>query len=1005
MKLKFAIIALAMICVHNVQAQNKTIKGVVSDMAGMPIPGVNVTVEGGTNSTSTDFDGSYTLKDVNPSSKLVFSSIGLNTQTKEVGNQTTINVKLQESSQTLKEIVVVAYGSQKRAVVTGAISTVTAKDIAAIPVTNAESALQGRAAGVTVVSNGSPGSTPTVLIRGLGTLNNNAPLYVIDGVTAGNLSGISPNDIESMSVLKDASTAALYGSRGFNGVIVVTTKKGKKGIGQMNFNTYSGVQMVTKRYDLLSTPQYLKFASDIGVSIPRPAEIFANNTDYQDEIFQTGYIRDYNLSFANGTETSSSRYSAEYLGQEGSIIGTGFERYSFRANNSQTLGKITLGSNIGISFGKQNPERSSGGRTLIEHAIKAAPYLPVYNPENLGGYQGPTTAIDGQDAENPVRVQNLGYQYNKTLGIIGNIYGELEIYKGLKFRSQVALDYFTSNGRSFIPAFRDDNIPGVTTHGQSYSTTGRNLAQGQSIVFNNSLTYKTTIADKHNVEAIGLIEKSESKYESMGAGSKNLITNEIDQLNSANVLGLGSGNSATNRLGYIARVNYNYDEKYIMEASGRRDGSSRFGENFRWGTFYSLALGWNIAKEKFMENSGVSTLKLRASVGTTGNDEIGDYQYSGTLSSNYVYPIDGAAGTGTTLGSLPNPNLKWESKKGSNLGLDFGFFENHLTGSVEYFDNKSSDILFAVPLDPSLGSPGGSQFANIASIKTNGYELTLGYNDTQGDFTWSANFNFGTSKNEVLQLAPGVDEVVAGDPFKAGGASISRITVGDPLFYMYGLVSDGIYQNQAEVDAVFTKNPGQKVVQPGDIRFKDLNGDGDITSDDRAKIGNQTPDFTYGLNLSAAYKGFDFNCFITGVQGNDIFNTNLYDLQGMTRLFNSSTAVLDRAIVANGVVTNPNATIPRALGAIQNTGVSDRFVEDGSYTRFKNITIGYTLPSQAVSKFLSKVRVYASAQNLITITDYSGLDPEIGGGNYNTGVDRGNYPQPKSILMGLEVGF
>jgi TonB-dependent starch-binding outer membrane protein SusC len=1005
-KLKFSIIALMLICTHNMMSQTKTIQGAVTDVAGLPLPGASINVEGTKNGTTTDFDGKYSIKNVTAASKIIFSFVGSVSKTITVGEQSTINVVLLESRENLKEVVVVvAYGSQKRTLVTGAVSTVTAKDIAAIPVTNAESALQGRAAGVTVVSNGSPGNTPTVLIRGLGTLNNNSPLYVIDGVVTGNLSGISPNDIESMSVLKDASTAALYGSQGFNGVIVVTTKKGKKGAGQVNFNTYSGVQMVTKRYHLLNTPQYLKFASDLGVSIPRPASIFANNTDWQDEIFQQGFMNDYNLSFSNGTDTSSSRYSAEYLGQEGAVIGTKFERYSFRANNSQTLGKLTLGSNMSISFGKQDPERSAGGRTLIEHAIKAAPYLPVYNPANLGGYQGPTTAIDGQDAENPVRVQNLGYQYNKTLGIIGNIYGELELYKGLKFRSQISLDYYTSNGRSFIPSFRDDNIPGVTTHGQAFSTTGRNLSQGQTIVFNNSLDYKTTIADKHNLEAIVLVEKLESKNESMGAGSKNLITNEIDQLNSSNVLGLGSGNSATNKTGYIARINYNYEEKYILEMSGRRDGSSRFGSNFRWGNFYSASVGWNIAKEKFMENTGVNTLKLRASVGTTGNDKFDDYQYSGTLSSNYVYPIGGAAGTGTTLGSLPNPNLKWESKKGTNIGLDFGFFKNHFTGSVEYFDNKSSDIIFAVPLDPSLGSPGGNQFANIASIKTNGYELVLGYNDNQGDFTWSANFNFGTSKNEVLQLAPGITEVIAGDSFKAGGASISRITVGDPLFYMYGLVSDGIYQNQAEVDAVFTKNPSQKVVKPGDIRFKDLNGDGDITSDDRANIGNQSPDFTYGLNLSAAYTGFDFNCFITGVQGNKIFNTNLYDLQGMTRLFNSSTDVLNRAIVVNGVVTNPNATIPRALGAIQNTGVNDRFVEDGSYVRFKNITVGYTLPNKAFSKYFSKLRIYASTQNLITITKYSGLDPEIGGSNYNTGVDKGNYPQPKSILMGLEVAF
>jgi TonB-linked SusC/RagA family outer membrane protein len=1006
MKLKFAVFAIFILCTQNLIAQNKTIKGVVTDASGVPLPGASVNVQGVKNSASTDIDGKYFLNDVAPTNKITFSFVGSVSQTIIVGSQTVINVKLLEASQNLKEVVVVAYGTQKRNLVTGAVSTVTSKDIAAIPITNAESALQGRAAGVSVVSSGSPGTTPTVLIRGLGTLNNNAPLYVVDGVVTGNLSGISPNDIESMSVLKDAATAALYGSQGFNGVIVVTTKKGKKGAGQLNFNYYTGAQMVTKRYDVLDTPQYLKYASDLGVTIPRSASIFANNTNYQDEIFQVGVMRDYNVSFSNGTDTSSSRYSAEYLGQEGSIIGTKFERYSFRANNSQTIGKLTVGSNIGVSFGKQNPERDGGGRSLLEHAIKAAPYLPVYNEANLqGGYQGPTASIDGQDAENPVRIANLGYYYTNNVGVIGNIFGEFELYKGLKFRSQVSLDYYSGNGRGFTPSFRDDDIPGFTTHGQAFSTTSRSLYEGKTIIFNNSLDYKTTILDKHNLDAIFLVEKNESTSQSLGAGSKNLISNEYDQLNSANVLGLGTNNSATNKLGYIARFNYNYDERYILQLSGRSDGSSRFGANYRWGNFYSTSLGWNIAKEKFMEDFGINILKLRGSLGTTGNDKFADYQFSGTLSSNYYYPINGASALGTSLGTLPNKALKWESKTGRNLGLDFGFFKNHITGSLEYFNNISSDIIFAVPLDPSLGSPGGSQFANIASIKTSGLELSLGYNDSDGDFKWSANFNLGTSRNKVLKLAPGITEVIAGDTFKSTGAYISRITVGDPLFYMYGLVSDGIYQNQAEVDAVFTKNPNQKDVKPGDIRFKDLNGDGDITSEDRTNIGNQFPDFTCGLNLSAAYKGFDFNCFITGVYGNKLFNTNLYDLQGMTRLFNSSTAVLDRAIVVNGVVTNPSATLPRALGAVQNTGVSDRFVEDGSYARLKNITLGYTLPSKLVTKYFSKFRVYASSQNLVTLTKYSGLDPEISGSGFSTGVDKGRYPQPKSFLVGLEVAF
>lgn len=1000
MKLKFAIIALVMICTHDVMAQSKTIQGVVTDAAGVPLPGASVNVQGTKNSASTDFEGRYFLKDVSSSDKIIYSFVGLISQTITVGNQTAINVKLIESTQSLNEVVVIAYGSQKRTKVTGAVSVVGAKEIAAVPITNAESALQGRAAGVTVI-NGAPGSSPTVSIRGLSTMGNSSPLYVIDGVVTGNLSGLSPNDIESISVLKDASTTALYGSKAFNGVIIVTTKKGKKGAGVLTFNTYIGSQSVFNRYDVMNTQQYLKYAKDLGSDLTARAAEFGNiTTDWQDQIFQSGLMQDYNLSFSNGTETSTSRYSAEILKQEGSVIGTAFERYSFRANNTQNVGKLAVGSNIGVSFSKTNPERSAGGRTLLEHAIKMAPYLPIYNADNLGGYQGPST-VDGQDAENPVRVANLGSQVINNVSIIGNIFGELDIYKGLKFRSQVSLDYYTSKDHTFVPAFKDGSA-----HSQGYSTTTENNSYGQTIVFNNSLQYKTTFADKHNIEAIAMIEKLTGKGSGVNAGSRYYISNEIDQLRLQDA-SLSSSSYEESNLGYIVRVNYDYDERYLFAVSGRRDGSSRFGSNNRWGNFYSVALGWNIAKEDFMKDSVFSTLKLRASSGTTGNDRIGNYQYSASLISNYYYPIAGAAAAGVSTGGAANPDLKWESKNDRNFGLDFGLYDEKFTGAIEYFNNEASDILFSVPLPASVGSAGGTQTVNIADVNTSGFELSLGYNDREGDFTWSATANLGTSNNEVKSLAPGVTSVLGGPSGRAGLENFSRLEVGQPLFYFYGLETNGIYKNQAEVDAVF--GPGQTAVQPGDIRFVDRDGNKIINADDKTNIGNPYPDFTYGLNLTAAYKKFDFNCFITGVQGNDIFNANIFDLQAMQRLFNASTDVMGRSIVANGVVTNPSATLPRALGASQNwASASDRYVEDGSYTRLKNITVGYTLNGTTFDKYFSKLRMYVSAQNLITITNYSGLDPEVAraDGNANSaGIDLGRYPQPKSVIFGLDVTF
>lgn len=1017
-----------MICTHNVMAQSKTIQGVVTDAAGLPLPGASVNVQGTKNSASTDFDGKYALKDVSSTDKLVFSFVGSVSQTITVGNQTTINVKLIESTQNLNEVVVVAYGTQKRAKVTGAISTISDKDIAAVPITNAASALQGRASGVTVVNNGAPGGNPTVIIRGLGTLNDNTPLYVIDGVIVGNLSGVNPADIENISVLKDASTAAMYGSQAYNGVVVVTTKKGKKGKGQLSFNTYIGHQAVSKRYDVLNTQQYLDYAKNFlpaGLDA-RSASFGDINTNWQDQIFRKGLMRDYNLNFSSGTETSSSRYSAGYTKQEGSLIATDYERYSFRSNNAQTFGKFNIGSSIGLNISKRHPERTAGDRTLLEHAIKSAPYLPVYNANNLGGYQGPS-AIDGQDAENPVRAQKLGEVVIKGLGVVGNIFGEYEILKGLKFKSQVGLDYYNEDTNYFVPSFADGSY-----HSQGFSETRRDKFFNQTIIFDNSLNYKKTIAGKHNIDVIALIEKNQGKTATSGATSRNYISDEIDQLNLANAQRLESGNFAVNKLSYIGRAGYDYDEKYLFSASIRRDGSSRFGSNHRWGNFWSTSLGWNLAKENFLTDSAFSTLKLRGSVGTTGNDLIGNYKYSASLASNFVYPIAGAAGTGTTLGDAANPNLKWEEKLSRNIGLDFGLFNEKITGSVEYYNNTAKDILFNVPLPLSVGSNSGNQTQNIAAVDAHGFEVSLGYNDREGDFTWSANLNVGTSKNEVVSLAPGVTQVLSGPTARAGLAQFSRLSVGEPLFYMYGYVTDGIYQNRAEVDAVLNpafnnsdSTPGAPAgVKAGDIRFKDLNGDGIINDSDKAKIGDQFPDFNFGLNLTAAYKNFDFSCFVSGVKGNDIFNAAIFDLQGMQRLFNVSTDVLDRAIVntTTGVVTNPNATIPRVNGATQNLAISDRYVEDGSYARLKNISLGYTFKDSVFDKYFSKLRVYVSAQNLITLTKYSGLDPESGasgvasgptgpGSNaYRnsataTGIDLGFYPQPKSVIFGLEVSF
>ena len=984
-----------------VSAQEISVSGSVTDQNG-PLPGVSIVVQGTSIGVATDFDGNYSLGNVPSNGTLVFSYIGYLTKNVPVNGNSSINVQLEEDLQALDEVVVVGYGTQSRAEVTGAITTIDSDEITAVPVATADQALQGRAAGVSVINTGSPGAAPVVRIRGLGTMNDNNPLFVIDGVISSGLGNLNPNDIESINVLKDASTTAIYGSLGSNGVVMVTTKKGKKSEKvNITLDAYTGVQYTNSRYDVLNTEQYLQYLDEAFDFVPTsPLSSSANDTDWQDAIFRTGVMQNVDLGFSGGGENSDYRFSAGYLEQEGAIIETGYERFSFRANSNFTLGKFKFGETMSITFSEQNPERNLGDRSLLEHAIKSAPYLPIYNANNLGGFQGPNSDADGQDAENPVRLQTLGYAENLSTNILGSLYGELELMKGLKFKSQVGLEYIVSNYNEFTPSYNDDSIGATNSSG--FASITKNTGKRKNITLTNSLNYSTTFNDLHNLEVLVLAEKQDTDTDYLNTSSQNDISDEVDQVSNSSA-SLASTTYEYKRIGYLGRVNYNYDQRYILAVSLRQDASSRFGEDNRWGTFPSVAAGWNVARENFMKNTNFNTFKLRGSWGVTGNDRIGDYEYSATLLSDFYYPINGSLAVGTTASGLANSDLKWEETTMLNIGLDLAMFENKFTASLEYFNNKSDDLLMSRTLPPSLGIHSGTITENVGSVETNGFELSLGYNDFEGDFTWSANVNLGISSNEVKSL--GSTESLEGAVFE--GNNISRVSVGEPLFYFYGLESDGIYQTQAEVDAVFTADPSQTTVQPGDIRYIDQNGDGTITSDDRVKIGTPYPDITYGVNLSAGYKNWDLNAFITGVAGGDLYNTNIYDLEGMPRPFNAGTGVLDRWTGAG-----TSNSVPRAGGAPQNLSISDRFVEDGSYTRLKNITLGYTLNSEAISDYISKLRIYISGQNLITITDYSGLDPEVGnplttqnGDSFELGVDRGNYPQPKSVLLGVNVTF
>jgi TonB-linked SusC/RagA family outer membrane protein len=534
----------------------------------------------------------------------------------------------------------------------------------------------------------------------------------------------------------------------------------------------------------------------------------------------------------------------------------------------------------------------------------------------------------------------------------------------------------------------------------------RNQSRFESLLWTNSLNYNKTIQDVHNINVLLVQESNVRKNSSFNASSNSTVTHELENLTTEN-LSAGSNSSKYVRESYLARLNYNYDGKYIFAASIRQDASSRFGPQSRWGTFPSVALGWRISEESFLAGvSSISNLKLRASWGVTGNDNIGDYRYNAALANNFFYSnnLSGLTLNGTTAAGPVDPSIKWEETTMTNIGIDAGFLGDQITVSLEYYKNKSDDLLMNLPLTPSLRTLNGSVTKNVASVETSGIELSLGYNDYEGDFQWSVNANLSTTNNKVLDL--GGIASITGAGFE--NQNISRTIVGESMFHFYGWEMEGIFQDAADVAGHATQNGNP---QPGDVKFKDIAGpadengnltapDGIIDDNDRTIIGNPFPDITYGISGHATYKGFDFDVFFQGVAGNEVFNTNIYDLQGMTRLFNSGVEVLDR-----WTATNPSNTIPRIGGIIQNTYISSRYVEDGSYLRLRNISVGYTIPSSVLNNKVSKIRIYASAQNLLTLTGYSGLDPEIAGGNTGMGIDRGSYPTPKSFTGGVQVTF
>jgi len=1022
----------------------KTVRGTISDENGKALPSVSVAVKGTSKGTLTNENGVFTIT-ASSDAVLVISSVGFATKEITVGDKTELNISLTPSNQQLEQVIVVGYGTQRRASLTGAVSSVNSKTLNELPVTSVAQALQGRVAGLTVINNGPPGTTPLVRIRGISSISYASdPLYVIDGFPTSNLANFDTRDIESVDVLKDASAAAIYGSRATNGVIIITTRKGKRdGTLHVNLDSYIGTESPWKTIDLLNTNQYLQYerALNGAAGIAKPPRLedanftqpiydgatqtyAQTNTDWQDAYFKNGMLTQTNLSVSGGNNVSRFYSSGGYFKDDGIGEGVSFERGNFRINSEHTISKVfTFGENVFLSYSKQMVDNTAGpfagNRTKLVNVIRSLPYLPVKDPTTLGGYRNAENSFDGADPTNPVEDALLLFPITqKTLKVLGTVYAQVNFTPWLYFRSTFGADYVGVSQHQFTPIFNDKGrsatVASITDQHANYTT----------LLFTEQFTFDKTFG-VHHIKADAIFERQGT--DSYGETATGNQSTNIETLAGATNTTVNSTKSENVLLSYLGRVNYEYAGKYLLSAAIRRDGLSVWAPGKKYAVFPSGSIGWRLDQENFLKNSkSISELKLRAGYGETGLNAIGifpanpgsilanDYPWQAVVATSGSYPFNNTftSGNASYYSSLANPNLEWEKTKQLNIGVDLGLFKNKITFVADYYHRQTDNLILNVPTPPSFGFAGAGVLANVASMKNDGVDIQAGYNKTQGSFTWNVTGNISFITNKVMQLnTPNASIGAGGDQDFGGGDNMTLTVAGQPIQAFYGYVVEGIFQSQDEINKSPTQVPGTdpaKSTAPGDLKFKDLDGDGAITSTDRTFIGNYLPDFTYALNFGANYKNFDFSFFFQGSQGNDIFNAIGVIREGMARLFGSGVNVLKA-----WTPQNTNTDIPRAISGDPNKNVrpSTRWIEDGSYLRLKNIMIGYTIPQNTLQSLtkgaVKNFRIYISSQNLFTITNYSGWDPEIGSKN-NTltgGIDYGQYPAARSFQFGLQAGF
>lgn len=988
------------------QQQAKTVTGTVTDVSGEPIIGANIRIKGTTTGTITDIDGNFSIE-AKPQSVIEVSYIGYLTQETVINNQKSIRFLLKEDTKTLDEVVVIGYGVQKKADLTGSVANINTEKLNTQSNANIGQALQGKIAGVDIVSQGgAPGSGTRIMVRGIGTLNNASPLYIVDGMYMNSIDHINPNDIASIDVLKDASSAAIYGSRAANGVIIVTTKEGSNTEGKpiIDLSVNLGISTASKFLDMLDAKGWAEVTTIARQAIGKPALDMATDlankpdNDWQDIMFRPALMQNYNLAVKGGGKYSTYYTGLGYFNQDGIVKGTNYQRYNIQSKNDYKRGIFSAGTNLIISFSHDKPLHQELRGGMIGTILQSVPTLEKYDDTREGGYGG--TYGDVVNIPHPLAIidDNIMDRYNENVKIFANLYAQIELFKGLKYKLNLTPDFSFERYKNYLNKYDF----GLATNSITQLT--ERQRRRRNILVENLLTFDRTFGE-HKISALAGYTYQDSRFRHIQAYGEGLPQG-LEEIDAATTNRSNEGNSWRSVLtSILGRVFYSYQNKYLFTATIRRDGSSKFGKNNRYGYFPSFSLGWNVAEEKFMENvHWLDQLKLRGGYGVLGNQEIDNYQYSSTITTGINYP-DGNGGLlqGAFPKNFANPDIKWEETAMTNVGIDFMAFNNRLSLTADYYVKNTKDILLTVPIPISSGGA-NDPIRNAGKIRNNGFEFNLGWMDQPNpDISYGINLIGSFNKNKVIAMGSESGSIKGGSTNQ--NITTSETKAGYPIGGYWLISTAGYFNSQEEVDAYAKDGKKiQPVAEPGDIKFVDANNDGVINDDDRVFQGSPFPDFTFALNGNMRYKNFDLSIGLQGVLGNKIYNATRQTLEDVTKGSNFLASCLDY-----WTPENKNASHPRLTWDDPNRNTraeSDRYLENGSYLRLRSVQLGYTFPQTWFKGAIQHARVYINAENLFTITSYSGYSPDVNADNANyRGFDNFIYPTNRTFMLGLNVTF